>query len=270
MQLKVDAPCDNGKCSSRSILSHYATATADNLLFVPGNEPFDRDVIRLGGYQYTGHMASLSSFLATRRQTRLILDALEEGGGLSICDVGCGDGKLTHELTRQGRSVLGIDLSVPAVKTAQSHFGERSDLRFLAVDVAELIRSGETFDVVVLRGVLHHAEDPEGLVALASSLANTVIILEPNGYNPVLKVIEKVSRYHREHGERSFRKPMIEKWITNAGMRVTKCEVAVIVPYFAPDWFAKTASLLEPFFERVAGIRWLWCGTQVFVAQVEA
>ena len=39
-----------------------------------------------------------------------------------------------------------------------------------------------------------------------------MFVIEPNGYNPVLKVLEKVSRYHIEHEERSFFPATLHAW----------------------------------------------------------
>lgn len=45
---------------------------------------------------------------------------------------------------------------------------------------------------------------PAKAIYAARSWADAMLIIEPNGTNPVLKIIGKASKYHREHGERSF------------------------------------------------------------------
>lgn len=62
----------------------------------------------------------------------------------------------------------------------------------------------EKFDLVFFNGVLHHLEDPNKAIEIASKFADEMIIVEPNGYSPALKIIEKASKYHREHEEQSF------------------------------------------------------------------
>jgi 2-polyprenyl-3-methyl-5-hydroxy-6-metoxy-1,4-benzoquinol methylase len=76
------------------------------------------------------------------------------------------------------------------------------------------------FDCIVLRGVLHHLPDPARAIAGLAAFGGTIIVLEPNGNNPVLKLLEKYSRYHIEHEERSFTPALIRSWLVAAGFRV--------------------------------------------------
>ena len=80
----------------------------------------------------------------------------------------------------------------------------------------------EKFDLVFFNGVLHHLGDPNKAIEIASEFADEMIIVEPNGYSPALKIIEKASKYHREHEEQSFFLFTINKWLGNAGMKIKK------------------------------------------------
>ncbi len=56
-------------------------------------------------------------------------------------------------------------------------------------DIYDFESNGE--DVAVLRGVLHHLDRPEAAIAHLAKQFKAVMILELNGYNPVMKLIEK-------------------------------------------------------------------------------
>jgi SAM-dependent methyltransferase len=211
-----------------------------------GPEPFDRDVELNEGYRYTTN-APLSSRLANDRLTDATLElvALE---GRTLIDVGCGDGTYTADLARRGRpaGVVGIDPSPRAVEiAARRHPG----LRFEVGDAAWLEETGERYDVAVARGVLHHADDPARLVRAIGRVADTVVVIEPNGWNPVLKVIERVSAYHRAHGERSWRSSVIDRWLHEAGFVPAKRMYAGLVPFFFPSAPARILKALEPLVE---------------------
>jgi hypothetical protein len=123
------------------------------------------------------------------------------------------------------------------------------------------------FDCVVLRGILHHLPDPKKAIDCISSLANTVIILEPNGCNPVLKLLERFSRYHIEHEERSFLAGAMQSWCESAGLNVTVTEYLNLVPMFCPDWMATLCRAVEPIVEKIPLVRELGCGQCIIVAR---
>jgi hypothetical protein len=124
--------------------------------------------------------------------------------------------------------------------------------------------TAENYDIAVLRGVLHHTDDPERALAVAMALAPVTIVLEPNGNNPVLKLIERISPYHRAHGERSFFPFTIRNWARRAGGRVVSQRAINLVPIFSPDWLAQTCKTAEPLVEALPLMRDITCGQYVF------
>jgi ubiquinone/menaquinone biosynthesis C-methylase UbiE len=211
-----------------------------------GPEPFDRDVELNAGYRYTTN-APISSRLANERLTDLTLE-LVPLDGRTLVDVGCGDGTYTAELARRGRParVVGVDPAPGAIEVATRN---HPDLRFEVGDAAWLEATGERFDVAVARGVLHHADDPARLVRAIARVAAAVVVIEPNGWNPVLKVIERASPYHRAHGERSWRSSVIDGWLRDAGYVAEKRVYAGLVPFFCPAPAARALKALEPLVE---------------------
>lgn len=231
---------------------------------------FDEDVRRTGSYAYTAER--LSSRLANARISRSVAEAYDFRGK-SVLDLGCGDGTYALELPGFGAArVLGIDPAAMAVNAAiekAKAAGLNAVAAFEVGDIYSLaphiVNGG--FDCVVLRGVLHHLPDaPSALNGLAV-VAPSIVVLEPNGYNPVLKVLEKFSAYHVAHEERSFSPGQLQRWLEEAGFRVRSSTLLNLVPMFCPDWMASTLRTIEPAVEHLPGIRDLACGQVVLVGE---
>ena len=223
---------------------------------------FNEDVAAFGGYAYTS-LGRLSARLANRRMS----DAIQQAVDLSnkrVIDVGCGDGTYSVELLDAGAgSVLGIDAADDAVARARKLADGRSSLRFETVSVQDLATRRDHFDVAVIRGVLHHLDDPEAAIQAVCRIATDVVVVEPNGYNPVLKILEKVSAYHIAHDEKSYPPRRLDSWFEHAGGTVVSSSYIGLVPMFCPDWMAKLCKGLEPILERIPVIRQLACAQYV-------
>jgi ubiquinone/menaquinone biosynthesis C-methylase UbiE len=125
--------------------------------------------------------------------------------------------------------------------------------------------ANDCFDVVLLQSVLHHDDDPPHMIREAFRIAPTVIVHEPNGNNFGLKMIEKTSRYHIEHSEKSYTTRRMRGWIEAAGGRVVYRKMAGFVPMFRPDWMARAMKFLEPAIESMPGCRSLACSVYAMV-----
>jgi len=91
--------------------------------------------------------------------------------------------------------------------------------------------------------------------------------MEPNGLNPILKIIEKTSTYHIEHEEQSFTLRRIERWLNENGFNIKKYSYVNIIPFFCPDWFAKILRFVMPLFESIPLIKKLYCGQLIILAE---
>jgi hypothetical protein len=123
-------------------------------------------------------------------------------------------------------------------------------------------------DIAVLRGVLHHLPKLEEGIRIACRLARRIVVMEPNGYNPVLKIIEKTSRYHIEHQEQSFPPVRLRRLFREQGGRVVKQEYVGLVPFFCPDAAARLLKIMEPFVERTPLLRQVACGQYMFCVEM--
>jgi SAM-dependent methyltransferase len=228
---------------------------------------FNRDTAKHGGYIYTS-VDRWSSRVAVARQTDEIIRLIELNfsRSIGIVDVGCGDGTLTLELARRFRpeSIRGIDPAASAVEAATkripSHLSER--IGFEVDDIYKVrARPGEV--LAVARGVLHHLDDPQGAITRLCRHFPAIVALEPNGYSPFLKVIEKVSTYHRLHDEKSYWPPTLSRWFEENGFSVMRQIYFGVVPYFCPTPIARTLKSVEPLFEALPFIREITCGTNL-------
>jgi 2-polyprenyl-3-methyl-5-hydroxy-6-metoxy-1,4-benzoquinol methylase len=231
---------------------------------------FDSDVLETGSYVYTAER--LSARTANARISRSVAEAFDFSGKI-VLDVGCGDGAYTTEFPKLGTlRVLGVDPAAAAVEAAAARsklMMLNDDVRFAVGNIYSLdsFLSEDRFDCIVVRGVLHHLPDPERAIAGLSSFDGTVVIVEPNGNNPVLKILERYSKYHVEHEERSFSPMLIRQWLRKAGFDDLQTKMINLVPFFCPDWMVSPLQHAERVAERLPLVRDVSCGQSVIVAR---
>jgi len=231
----------------------------------PSVEAFNRDAVEHAGYLYN-NQEHLSSRLATTRWWE-VLTALSDISALSVIDIGCGDGYWTIKFYDELRpsQMVGIDAAPAAIALAVDRSGSRS-IQFQVADAHHLPFPDDSFDVALLQAVLHPDDEPWDIICEAFRVARKIVVLEPNGNNLGLKLIERVSQYHQQHHERSYRPHVLQRWVEDAGGRIVARKLAGFVPMFCPDWMARSMKALEPVVESIPGIRELGCAIYVFVA----
>jgi 2-polyprenyl-3-methyl-5-hydroxy-6-metoxy-1,4-benzoquinol methylase len=232
-----------------------------------GHEPFNYDVDNNGRYVYTGPKARKSAIVANNRQSEILHSLMSGKQPKSILDLGCGDGTFTSEfLNFPNVKIVGMDPAEKAIKFASERYALEDRISFTTTPAKDLISDGQFFDLVVLRGVLHHCEDPEDVINQASRLSSAVLILEPNGLNPIMKIIEKLSPYHRAHSEKSFTRAKIRSWLVGSGLEIERFELGVLVPYFFPTFLVGFMSSLDPIVAKIPLVGRVLFGTQVILA----
>jgi len=231
---------------------------------------FDKDVERNGRYQYTDSN-NYSAHIATKKQSDELIKLLNEQplSQINILDVGCGDGTFTFEILKRfkPKKIVGFDCAKSAVRVANNAIMKKDQnrIKFLHGDAynAHKMFKKNSFDVIVIRGVLHHLNKPKQAIKSLRHLSNKIIVLEPNGFNPILKIIENTSPYHIQRGERSYWPPLINKWFSNNGFKVRKQTFFSIVPYFCPKSIVKLLKLIEPVMEKIPFAKLFYCGTNL-------
>lgn len=226
---------------------------------------FNDDVKSNDGYLYTTN-SPLSSILANRR----ISEAVEKyiSSCQTLVDIGCGDGVYTSEIKKKFPNLLieAFDPAEDAISSAQKKY---PNISFKVINILDenIEKKSRQFEIGILRGVLHHLSDQQFAIKNALKIADTIIIIEPNGYNPILKMIEKISPYHRKHEEQSFTSNKLEKWCKNAGSKTVAKEYIGFVPFFCPAVIAKVFYFFQPILEKIPLVRELFSAQIVLVSK---
>ena len=87
----------------------------------------------------------------------------EDLNGWKVLDVGCNAGFYTFELAKRGANVLGIDVDSHYLKQAQwaaEKQGLQKKTRFRQMQVYDLAKEKESFDLIWFMGVLYHLRYP--------------------------------------------------------------------------------------------------------------
>lgn len=84
--------------------------------------------------------------------------------GKHVLEAGCGAGRFTEILLREGAIVTSIDLS-DAVTANQENFPQDETHRIAQADIMELPFDPRTFDIVLCLGVVQHTPDSEKCIA---------------------------------------------------------------------------------------------------------
>lgn len=224
---------------------------------------FNADVRANGGYVYTTN-AQLSSIAANRRMTEAILAALPAETA-SIIDIGCGDGTYTFALkqARPGMACTGFDPAEAAIESAGKRFPGVEYVVGDILDPATLPK--RRFDVAILRGVVHHLPDGAAGIDNAARLADRIIMVEPNGDNPIVKWLERNSSYHIGHEEQSYPLRQLKAWCENGGRQVYSVAWVGFVPFLFPTLLVRMILPFQGLLERIGPLVRRFAGQIVIV-----
>lgn len=231
---------------------------------------FNNDISHIGSYVYTNRNI-YSALIATKRQSDEPVRIIKKyfGINIKILDIGCGDGTFTLDLYKAAKpkQITGFDFAENAIKAANKRAKKikNKSVVFKICDIYNIDKNfgKEMYDLAVARGILHHLNNPETAIKNICKTVSKVIVIESNGYNPVLKVIEKVSKYHREHREKSYFPPLLNRWFINQGFKVIEQKFVGLVPYFCPEIIARILKKIEPYIEKIPVFSKLCLGTNI-------
>jgi hypothetical protein len=97
----------------------------------------------------------------------------------------------------------------------------------------------------------------------AMMLSEQLLVVEPNGNNPILKLIEKSSRYHHQHEECSFSQTL-KKWRGKAGYEVERLDFVGFIPFFFPTVLTKIICFFQPVLEKIYPLK-KYFGAQIII-----
>ncbi len=227
-------------------------------------EVFNKDIELNGGYKYTTNN-SYSAIVANKRQTDVTIDILSKINQNSIIDVGCGDGFYTSLIKKRFPHVR-ISAFDPALKAIEFAKKSYPDINFFVANLLDEKSSPtDRYDTAIIRGVLHHLDYPELALRNTAKIANQIIIIEPNGNNPILKIIEKTSKYHIEHEEKSYSERQLINFCKESGCQIDKISYVGFVPFFFPTALAKFIHFFQPLCERLPIVRHFFAGQIVIL-----
>ena len=133
---------------------------------------------------------------ATERE---LLDGFPIAVG-TVLEVGCGEGGNLVNLRAQSvgeATVVGIDLFERKVAFARANV---AGVRFVCGDALALPFKDRAFDAVLCRDVLHHLDEREaalGELGRVCKQGGTIWILEPNGDNPLMRLLALLRPHER-------------------------------------------------------------------------
>jgi SAM-dependent methyltransferase len=227
---------------------------------------FDKDVIANQGFVYTTNLR-YSSIVSNKRISDEVRRDIHPDVS-TIFDAGCGDGTYTREIKESfsRARVLAADPSSEGIRIATEKY---PGIDFFVMDIEDEKAFNEfksIIDVTVIRGVLHHMSNPLKGIQNISKITKNLIIVEPNGNNPILKIIERTSKYHIEHEEQSYSSKTLRKWCADNGFKNIKITYIGLVPFFFPTVPAKIIHFFQPLVEKLPIINKYFCAQIVLTA----
>lgn len=228
---------------------------------------FNQDAVNNIGYLYSTN-GLLSSRLANSRLTEATLSIINMRDK-RVLDIGCGDGTYTKELYNRAHPlrIHGIDMAEEAINIARNSSETNQSVTFSVNSAYELPCEDNSFDIVYMRGLLHHLDRPKDALREALRVSPTLLVIEPNGYNFILKVLERCSNYHIAHGEMSYSSITLNRWVEHLGCTIIDRQWVGLVPMFCPDWLAKAMKSIESSIERLPFFNVLMCAVYIFVVK---
>ncbi len=206
---------------------------------------------RAGEQSYGVAMYS-SSAVASHLRGRTWQCAIDIAGALGVpadaqvLDLGCGDGAFANKmLAPRYRKVDGIDKAEAAIKRANADAPKHATFR--AVDLVTFdYESLPHYDATFLIGILHHVKQATpAIVHALVQRTDKLIVLEPNGNNPLRKAMEYTPSY-RAAGEDSFRSKDLMAIFVAAGWRTVIRRRVNLFPNFTPGFICRWLGPLEP------------------------
>lgn len=149
----------------------------------------EREIARLGPWFHNLHLPDgtqtapdhpLGDFPSFKWQQIAphVPDNLE---GWQALDIGCNAGFYSFELARRGAQVTGIDLDeryLQQASWAAGQFGLANQIQFAQMQVYELGRTNEMYDLVWFMGVLYHLRYPQLALDIVARKVKRLLVFQ--------------------------------------------------------------------------------------------
>jgi len=120
--------------------------------------------------------------------------------GSLILDAACGDGYWGRVFTSRGCRTIGLDISTDSLVRVRAR--SLAGQEFVVGNLLErLLFPKEYFDGIVCGGILHHLPSVSDIEIVLNNLSpclkrnGKLIIVEPNGSNPIMKISRFLGRF---------------------------------------------------------------------------
>lgn len=145
--------------------------------------------------------------------------------GARVADLGCGSGVFTELLRRAGYASVGLDISPKLVALGRSKY---PGLELMEGDAENLPFGAESFDGVLLSGLVHHFPDPRrlaGEVRRVLKAGGRFVAFDPNRMNPFMWLYrDRASPFYSPLGVTENERPILAGQVAelfrNEGFRV--------------------------------------------------
>lgn len=134
------------------------------------------------------------------------------GKGARVADLGCGSGAFTNLLRQAGYDTVGVDISPKLIEVGHAKY-PGLDLR--VGDVEQLSFAPESFDGVMLSGIVHHLPDPGRCAAEVARVLRRrgrFMAFDPNRANPFMYLYrDRSSPFYSSVGVTENERPVIAR-----------------------------------------------------------
>jgi ubiquinone/menaquinone biosynthesis C-methylase UbiE len=143
-----------------------------------------------------------------------------------MADLGCGSGAFTSLLARAGYTCVGVDISAKLIDVGRR---KHPDIAFVTGDIERLPFPDESFDGLLLSGVVHHFPDPSRCAAetfRALRPGGSFVAFDPNRMNPFMWLYrDRASPFYSPIGVTENERPVLAHEVAavfaRAGFRVS-------------------------------------------------
>ena len=134
------------------------------------------------------------------RRVKMLTSHLKPG--MTVLELGCGNGSFTRELARSGAQIVAIDVSPELLEIAKLNCSA-PNVQYQIQNAYALSYSEGAFDSIVGSSVLHHLEVEQALLDAYRVLkpGGTIYFTEPNMLNPQIALQKNVPWIKRKLGD---------------------------------------------------------------------
>ena len=152
---------------------------------------------------------------------------------MSCLDVGCGHGVTTYMLSKHFGSVIGIDFSESAIQTAKKLLDKMNvtNAKVFVADFDDLHLKEGCVDVIFIKDVLHHVDNPKKLLEKLRPIAKSGLTIgaENNGTSPFIQLSGRILKHERR--VLKFNKKYLRDIILSAGFKEVDIWTFSYFPY---------------------------------------